>query len=189
MRLESAGSLFSCRDDCRKDNCDFLSEVTCHLLQIRSLKIISKEIPSNALHIFECVCGSRWFRPWRTRTSSQPLHRASTLNRQSPGPGSPRWTCCCCYCCVPPCGWAATDKEPVGPAWPSCADASAASRAADVPPYTWLRGSLSDVYDHLDTGEKSRKTVRYFSLHSKCFFVFFLIVFSLNSSGGMGGGC
>lgn len=89
-------------------------------------------------------------KPWRTPTSSRPLHQASTRNPQSPDLGSPRWTCCCCCCCVQPCGWAATDTALAGPVWPSCADAFAASTAADAPPYSALHGFQSDAGDRLE---------------------------------------
>lgn len=81
------------------------------------------------------------------------------MNRQSPGPGSPRWTCCCCCCCVRPYGWAATDKERAGPAWPSCAGASAASTAAGVPPCSELHGSRSAANGHLDRRKDGRSGV------------------------------
>ena len=121
------------------------------------------------------VKGLGGFRPWRTRTSGRPWRRASTLNRQSPGPGSPRWTCCCCCCCAPPYGWAATDKGRAGPAGPSCAGASAASTAAGAPPCSGLHGSRSDGYGHLEQkgrgGEKRKKVVSrgYLPLHADWF--------------------
>lgn len=156
MVLKSTGSLFFCVTGNRhKDNSDALFAVMSHLPPIHSLHTHLSINPRETFQIFESWSSGTLFRPWHTLTSSQPLRQVSTPNHQNPGPESPRWTCCCCCCCAQPCGWAATDKELAGPAGPSCADASAASTAADVPPYNELHGSRSDACGHLDKGQES----------------------------------